>query len=191
MNSSCNSNSSRMVSFPTNYAVGENTISTSIQNNSPPLPTSNSNSNSNPSFLTRVAMRISRSKCFTFLRRVFHYQNGTRSDLGSNPFNSSTWMMLELIALIVQITATTFTLVISKNEKPVWPMRVWVSGYDIACVLNVLLLCGRYYQVNVIQGGGISIFDVEQQTNDEETRYFKNFSFLFVILLLIMIYIRA
>ncbi|RDX83142.1 E3 ubiquitin-protein ligase, partial [Mucuna pruriens] len=125
---------------------------------------------SSPSFMTRVAMRISRSRWFTFLRRVFHYQNGPRSDLGSNPFNSSTWMMLELIALLVQITSSTFTLAISKSEKPVWPMRLWIAGYDIGCVLNLLLLCGRYHQLHVTQGNALSLSDLEQQRNNGETR---------------------
>jgi hypothetical protein len=157
-----------MVSFSSNYAIGENSM---VQNMcQPPTTTTLSSSSSQvvqPSFLTRMAMRISRSRWFTFLRRVFHYQNGPRSNLGSNPFNSSTWMMLELIALLVQIISTTFTLTISKNEKPVWPMRVWIVGYDIGCVLNLLLLYGRYHQINVIQGDS----DIENQTTNEENRY--------------------
>ncbi|WVY94789.1 hypothetical protein V8G54_033877 [Vigna mungo] len=144
-----------MASFPSNSA-SEHSMA-SAQNSS------------SPSFMTRVAMRVSRSRWFTFLRRVFHYQNGPRSDLGSNPFNSSTWMMLELIALLVQITSTTLTLAISKSEKPIWPMRVWIAGYDIGCLLNLLLLCGRYYQLHVTQGGAFSLSDLEQQRNNEES----------------------
>ncbi|KAK7299910.1 hypothetical protein RJT34_10739 [Clitoria ternatea] len=121
-----------------------------------------------PSFLVRMAMRISRARWFSFLRRVFHYQNGSRSNLGSNPFNSSTWMMLELIALIVQITITTLTLAISKRERPVWPMRIWISGYDIGCVLNLLLLYGRYHQIYPTQGDATSLSDIEQQRNNEQ-----------------------
>ncbi|KAK2386929.1 RING/U-box superfamily protein [Trifolium repens] len=165
-----------MVSFTSNYAIGENSM---VQNMSQPptttttLSSSSSSSSSQvvqPSFLTRMAMRISRSRWFTFLRRVFHYQNGPRSNLGSNPFNSSTWMMLELIALLVQIISTTFTLTISKNEKPVWPMRVWIVGYDIGCVLNLLLLYGRYHQINVIQGDS----DIENQTTNEENSVYRS-----------------
>jgi hypothetical protein len=47
-------------------------------------------------------------------------------------------------------------------------MRVWIVGYDIGCVLNLLLLYGRYHQINVIQGD----FDIENQTTNEENRYF-------------------
>ncbi|MED6156364.1 hypothetical protein PIB30_013856 [Stylosanthes scabra] len=117
-----------------------------------------------PSLMTRTAMRISRSRWFTFLRRVFHYQNGPSSsyssELGSNPFNSSTWMVLELVALVVQITSTTFTLAISKSERPIWPMRIWVAGYDFACVLNLFLLCARYHQIHITRD---VLSDLEQQ----------------------------
>ncbi|GMJ02897.1 Drought-Responsive RING Protein 1 [Hibiscus trionum] len=118
------------------------------------------------SFLIRAAIRMSRARWFTFLRRVFHYQNGSRSDLGSNPLNSSTWMMLEFLALVIQITITTFTLVISKTEKPVWPMRIWIVGYDIGCALSLLLLYGRYRHLQ----DGFGLSDVEQQRTNEESR---------------------
>ncbi|XP_027335685.1 E3 ubiquitin-protein ligase At4g11680-like isoform X2 [Abrus precatorius] len=154
-------NSSSMASFTSNSSSEHSMASAQ---NIPP------HASSTPSFMTRVAMRISRSRWFTFLRRVFHYQNGPRSDLDSNPFNSSTWMMLELVALLVQITSTTFTLVISKSEKPIWPMRVWIAGYDIGCVLNLLLLCGRYHQLHVTQRDSLSLSELEQQRNNEETR---------------------
>lgn len=153
------SNTNSMVSFSSNSATGEESV-----RNRPPRVTP-------PSFLVLIAMRISRSRWFTFLRRVFHYQNGSRTNIGSNPFNSSTWMMLEFIALVVQITIVTFTLSISKTEKPVWPMRVWIVGYDIGCVLNLLILYGRYSQIYLTQGDSHSFSDMEQQRNNEETRY--------------------
>ncbi|KAJ4828780.1 hypothetical protein Tsubulata_023757 [Turnera subulata] len=122
------------------------------------------------SFLIRTAMRISRARWFTFLRRVFHYQNGSRSNLGSNPFNSSTWMMLELIALVVQLSVTTFTMAISKKETPIWPVRIWIVGYDIGCALSLLLLYGRYRQLYAPQGDGFGYPDLEQQRGGEESR---------------------
>ncbi|KAH9652434.1 RING-type domain-containing protein [Citrus sinensis] len=122
-----------------------------------------------PSFLIRTAMRISRARWFNFLRRVFHYQNGSRSDLGSNPFNSSTWMALELLALLVQISIITFTLSISKKESPIWPMRIWIVGYDIGCLLSLLLLYGRYRQLYASQVDGFSLPDVEQQRSSEDS----------------------
>ncbi|KAF5730450.1 E3 ubiquitin-protein ligase [Tripterygium wilfordii] len=147
-------NSSYAVS--SNSSGEEDPMVLEAQNSPPRAPPS--------SFLIRLAMRVSRARWFTFLRRVFHYQNGSRSDLGSNPFNSSTWMMLELIALVVQISITTFTVAISKREQPVWPMRIWIVGYDIGCVLSLLLLYGRYQQLYVPQA------DLEQQRISEESR---------------------
>ncbi|KAI4321731.1 hypothetical protein MLD38_035079 [Melastoma candidum] len=125
---------------------------------------------SSSSVLVRLAMRISRARWFSFLRRVFHYQNGPRSDLGSNPFNSGTWMLLELVALMVQITLTCLTLSVSKRERPVWPMRIWIVGYDIGCVLSLLLLYGRYKYMYASQGDGYNLSDVEQQRSTEDSR---------------------
>lgn len=175
-----------MVSFSSNYAIGENSMASSSSSSSTSTSSfQNTPPQSQPCFMTRMAMRISRSRWFIFLRRVFHYQNGPRSDLGSNPFNSRTWMMLELVALLVQITSTTFTLVVSKSEKPVRPMRVWVVGYDIGCVLNLLLLCVRYYQIGLNHGAGDDALglshDVEQQINNEENRYFRTFFYGIVL----------
>ncbi|XP_010545287.1 PREDICTED: E3 ubiquitin-protein ligase At4g11680 [Tarenaya hassleriana] len=119
-----------------------------------------------PSFLIRMAMKVSRARWFIFSRRVFHYQNGSRPDLGSNPFDSSTWMTTELIALVIQITLITFTLAVSNKERPIWPVRLWITGYDVGCLLNLMLLYGHYRQ-----RAGFGVGDVEQQRRDrEETR---------------------
>ncbi|XP_016581466.2 E3 ubiquitin protein ligase RIE1 [Capsicum annuum] len=126
-----------------------------------------SSSSSPSSFLIRMAIRISRSRCYIFLRRVFHYQNGSRSELGSNPFNSVTWMMMECIALSIQIIVTTYTLAVSKGERPVWPMRIWVFGYDFGCVISLALLFWRYWALYVRQTGDS---DIEQQISHDESR---------------------
>ncbi|KAJ7014386.1 E3 ubiquitin-protein ligase [Populus alba x Populus x berolinensis] len=154
MNSFCGSS-------PAASPAGEERGTVSLRNRSARTPTS--------SLLVRTAMRISRARWFTFLRRVFHYQNGSRSNLGSNPFNSSTWMMLEFVALVIQISITMFTLAISKAEKPVWPVRIWIIGYNIGCVLSLLLLYGRYRQINTTQGDGFGLPDLEQQRGSEES----------------------
>ncbi|CAM8895467.1 unnamed protein product [Rhodiola kirilowii] len=115
------------------------------------------------SYVIRLAMRVSRSNWFSFLRRVFRYQNGTRSDPSSNPFNSGFWMMLELVALVVQISMILVTLSVSKREKPFWPMRIWITGYEIGCFLSLLMLYGRYKQLHMPQIDGSSLSDMEQQ----------------------------
>ncbi|XP_021745071.1 E3 ubiquitin-protein ligase At4g11680-like [Chenopodium quinoa] len=123
------------------------------------------------SFVVRMAMRVSRAKWFTFLRRVFHYQNGSRSHLGENPFNSCSWMMLEFLALVIQICVTLITLCFSKEERPVWPMRIWIVGYDFGCVMNLFILYWRYRHYHLVQGNnGLNILDLEQQRNNEEPR---------------------
>ncbi|XP_019171280.1 PREDICTED: E3 ubiquitin-protein ligase At1g63170-like [Ipomoea nil] len=87
---------------------------------------------------------------YNFLRRVL---NGSTllSDLSSasNPFNSLTWMMMECITLIIQILITAYALAVSKGETqtPIWPIRIWVSGYAFACILGLMLLCCRYFLV--------------------------------------------
>ncbi|KAG6634783.1 E3 ubiquitin-protein ligase At4g11680-like [Carya illinoinensis] len=155
------SNSGSGISFSSNPPAGEDRMAVGNRHRpSRALPSSS---------LVRMAMRISRARWFSFLRRVFHYQNGSRSDLGSNPFNSSTWMLMEFIALVVQISITTFTIAISKKEKPVWPMRIWIVGYNIGCVLSLLLLYGRYRH-NLTHGDGFGLSDVEQQRGSEESR---------------------
>ncbi|GAB4849152.1 hypothetical protein Ancab_003960 [Ancistrocladus abbreviatus] len=116
------------------------------------------------SFLVRMAMRVSRSRWFNFLRRVFQYQNGSRLDLGSDPFNSTSWMMLEFIALVVQISITATTLSLSKTEKPVWPMRMWIIAYDFGCSISLLVLYWRFRHCHFRRG------DIEQQTSNENSR---------------------
>lgn len=155
-------NSSTAVPFSSNPTGEEDRVAAGSRNRSPRAASS--------SILIRMVMRMSRARWFTFLRRVFHYQNGSRSDLGSNPFNSSTWMMLEFLALVIQISVITFTLAIAKKEKPVWPMRIWIVGYDIGCALSLLLLYGRYHHLHITQGDGFGLADVEQQRTNEESR---------------------
>ncbi|CAN8326028.1 unnamed protein product [Cochlearia groenlandica] len=143
-----------------------------VDNNIHISAASSARESSTPSFMTRLAMKVSRAKWFVFLRRVFDYQNGSRSDLGANPFDSSTWMISELIALLVQITLITFTLAFSKNERPIWPVRFWITGYNVGCLLNLMLLYGRYRQQYLTsQVDGFNFGDIEQQQRSrEETR---------------------
>ncbi|XP_008463025.1 E3 ubiquitin-protein ligase At4g11680 [Cucumis melo] len=126
-----------------------------------------------PSFWVKMAMKISRARWFIFLRRVFHYQNGSRSDLGPNPFNSGLWMAMELVALLFQLIISVFTLAISQAEKPVWPMRLWIGGYDLGCVLSLLLLYGRHRYHYLMQGNDNRLSDIEheQQRSNESSRY--------------------
>lgn len=124
------------------------------------------------SFWVRTAMRVSRARWFVFLRRVFHYQNGSRTDLGSDPFNSSSWMAMELVAMVFQLAITVFFLAISEAEKPVWPMRLWIVGYDLGCALSLLLLYGRFSHLYPMRGDRVSLSDTEQRRSSQASRYF-------------------
>lgn len=102
---------------------------------------------------------------YSFLRRVFHYQNGSGSDLGPNPFDSWKWMLMEFMALVVQIAATPYVLMLSKEEKPVWPMRIWVTGYAFGCLLSLVLLLWRCRLVYLNNAS-----DIEQQRSLDDSR---------------------
>ncbi|KAL3851108.1 hypothetical protein ACJIZ3_012990 [Penstemon smallii] len=122
--------------------------------------------NSPPPFL----IRLSRAKWYSFLRRVFHYQNGSGSDLGPNPFNSRNWMLMEFITLAIQISAIAYTLIMSKQERLVWPMRIWISGYAFGCFLTLILLYCRYTLVYLAPGDDTAVSDIEQQRSHQDSR---------------------
>lgn len=117
------------------------------------------------SFLLRMVMRISRARWFGFLRRVFQYQNGSRSDLVSNPFNSNPWLALEFMVMVLQIAVITVIMAMSRNENPVWPLRIWLAGYNLGNLLSFPLLYWRYRHSNISR-----VSDSEQQMNAEESR---------------------
>ncbi|XP_008791159.2 E3 ubiquitin-protein ligase At1g63170-like isoform X2 [Phoenix dactylifera] len=117
-------------------------------------------------FLMRMVMRISRARWFSFLRRVFQYQNGSRSDLVSNPFNSKPWLALESIVLVFQMVVITVTMAVSHKENPVWPLRSWLAGYNLGNLLSLPLLYWRYRHSNISN----VVTDLEQQMSAEESR---------------------
>ncbi|XP_073135968.1 E3 ubiquitin-protein ligase At4g11680-like [Henckelia pumila] len=135
------------------------------------------NSSSATPILIKLAMKMSRARWYSFLRRVFHYQNGSGSDLGPNPFNSGRWMLLEFVCLVVQISVTVYTLIVSRGENPVWPMRIWVSGYVFGCFISLVLLHWRYRVVFTFLGDPHpNSSDVEQQQqSSEESRNLQKF----------------
>uniref|UniRef100_A0A453F9Y5 Uncharacterized protein n=1 Tax=Aegilops tauschii subsp. strangulata TaxID=200361 RepID=A0A453F9Y5_AEGTS len=95
-------------------------------------------------FTMRAVARMSRARWFIFLRRVYQYQNGPRSDLGSNPFNSSGWLALELGVIVAQMVITTTVVATSPKERPAWPLRLWVCAYNVGNVLSLPLLYWRH-----------------------------------------------
>ena len=126
-----------------------NTEGNRAESRSPPL-----------ALLLRAVMKISRARWFGFLRRVFQYQNGSRSDLGSNPFNSKPWLVLELVAILVQMIGIALTMAVYSKERPVWPIRIWIASYSVGNFLSLPLLYWRWLQS---RGNGFSSSDPEQQ----------------------------
>lgn len=119
------------------------------------------------SILVRMAIRVSRTRWFSFSRRVFQYQNGARSDLRSNPFNSGFWIALEFLILVIQTIAIMTTFVMSKKENPVWPLRVWISGYNIGNMATLPIL---YWRFRHTYANHHHISDVEWQRTTAESR---------------------
>jgi hypothetical protein len=115
----------------------------------PPLPppsaaAQGSGNRVSAAFTMRVVARMSRARWFIFLRLAYQYQNGTTSDLGSNPFNSPGWLGLELGVIVAQMVLTTAAVATSPNERPAWPLRVWVPAYNVGNVLSLPLLYWRH-----------------------------------------------
>ena len=146
-------------------------LSLSISQNSPMNNTEGSRAPARPphlAFLLRVVVRISRARWFGFLRRVFQYQNGSRSDLGSNPFNSNLWLLLELVAILAQMIGVTLTMAVSSKERPLWAIRIWIASYNVGNFMSLPLLYWRWLHS---RGHGFSSSDLEQQRITGESRY--------------------
>jgi hypothetical protein len=123
-------------------------------------------------FTMRAVARMSRARWFIFLRRVYQYQNGPRSDLGSNPFNSPGWLALELGVIVAQMVLTTAVVATSPKERPAWPLRVWVAAYNVGNVLSLPLLYWRHRHSSAGGRGGALADDLEMHSaNDALIRY--------------------
>lgn len=76
--------------------------------------------------------------------------------------------MLELAILLIQIATTTVVMAISKNERPFWPLRIWIFAYNIANLLNLPLLYWRHRYAAEIRNGNRYGEDVEQPGRNDE-----------------------
>lgn len=93
----------------------------------------------------RIVRRLSRARWFCLIRRIFHYQNGREgSDVRLNPLNTGTWICFEVAMVLAQIVSALVILVLSRYEKPVSPLRLWVVGYAFGCCVSLPLLYWRY-----------------------------------------------
>jgi hypothetical protein len=124
-------------------------------------------------FTMRAVARMSRARWFIFLRRVYQYQNGPRSDLGSNPFNSPGWLALELGVIMAQMVVTTAVVATSPKERPAWPLRVWVAAYNVGNVLSLPLLYWRHRHSSSGARGGTLSDDPEMHGANDPLRFIK------------------
>lgn len=100
---------------------------------------------SHETVFSRILDRLSRARWFGFIRRLFHYQNSREgSDLRLNPLNCGTWICLEVVLVVSQIVSAVVILVLSRHEKPISPLRLWVVGYAFGCCASLPLLYWRY-----------------------------------------------
>ncbi|CAL4954920.1 unnamed protein product [Urochloa decumbens] len=124
-------------------------------------------------FTMRAVARMSRARWFIFLRRVYQYQNGPRSDLGSNPFNSPGWLALELGVIVAQMVLTTAVVATSPRERPAWPLRLWVAAYNVGNVLSLPLLYWRHrHSSSAAAAGGALSDDLEMRGASDGIRSF-------------------
>jgi len=103
---------------------------------------------------------------------VYQYQNGPRSDLGSNPFNSPGWLALELGVIVAQMVLTTAVVATSPAELPAWPLRLWVAAYNVGNVLSLPLLYWRHRHSSAGGRGGDALSgDLEMHGANDALRY--------------------
>ncbi|XP_074586382.1 E3 ubiquitin-protein ligase At1g63170-like [Curcuma longa] len=130
-------------------------------------------------FLMRMALRIARARWFGFLRRVFRYQNASTSDLVSNPFNSSPWLAAEFVVLVAQIIVVTATMAVSGRENPVWPLRIWLGGYNLGNLLSLPLIYWRYRH-SALSLDSDDLEQLSRTTIDDSSSYLMNKSRTFL-----------
>ncbi|XP_020105418.1 E3 ubiquitin-protein ligase At4g11680-like [Ananas comosus] len=125
--------------------------------------------------LMRAAARAARARWFGFLRRAYVYQNGPRSDVlaASNPFNSPFWLAAELAAAVAQVGVIAAVLAAARNERPLWPVRLWVGAYALANLLSLPLIYWRRHH-----SAAPAPVDIEHQGSNEEAVFRGSSSYL-------------
>lgn len=77
-------------------------------------------------------------------------------------------MVLELMVVMVQMVGITSVLMVSSEEQPGWPLRMWVGSYNVGNLLSLPLLYWRWLHIG--RGSGLRSSDLEQQRASEESR---------------------
>ncbi|XAR66963.1 hypothetical protein NMG60_11013362 [Bertholletia excelsa] len=73
-----------------------------------------------------------------------------------SPFNTVTWLSIELVFTLGQIITAIVVLSISGHENPQTPLFAWIVGYAVGSVASLPILYWRYLNLNQNTGQGPS-----------------------------------
>ncbi|KFK43535.1 hypothetical protein AALP_AA1G139400 [Arabis alpina] len=57
-------------------------------------------------------------------------------------------VVLDIVWNLAFVSVATAVLVMSRNEHPIMPLRVWILGYALQCVLHMICVCVEYRRRN-------------------------------------------
>lgn len=57
-------------------------------------------------------------------------------------------VVLDIVWNLAFVSVATAVLVMSRNEHPIMPLRVWLLGYALQCVLHMVCVCVEYRRRN-------------------------------------------
>ncbi|CAI5471855.1 unnamed protein product [Closterium sp. Yama58-4] len=90
--------------------------------------------------------------------------------LDSIPLNSRVWLAVELLCILAQISAGVWVLALFPHENPPVPLRLWILGYTLGCLLLLPLLYFRYTHRALGNGEDFLLWQQQQQAEEEERR---------------------
>ncbi|CAI6006711.1 unnamed protein product [Closterium sp. NIES-64] len=86
------------------------------------------------------------------------------------PLNSRVWLAIELLCILAQISAGVCVLALFPHEKPPVPLRLWILGYTLGCLLLLPLLYFRYTHRALSNGGDFLLWQQQQEEEEERRR---------------------
>uniref|UniRef100_A0A1J3JIW0 RING-type E3 ubiquitin transferase n=1 Tax=Noccaea caerulescens TaxID=107243 RepID=A0A1J3JIW0_NOCCA len=60
-------------------------------------------------------------------------------------------VVLDIVWNLAFVSVATAVLVMSRNEHPIMPLRVWLCGYALQCVLHMVCVCVEYRRRNRVR----------------------------------------
>eukprot|EP00897_Mesotaenium_endlicherianum_P008313 jgi/Mesen1/750/ME000110S_11016 len=88
-----------------------------------------------------------------------------------NPINTGLWVSIESLFTVSQILAIAIVLLVSMEETPQAPLRLWVFGYAAACLTSLPLLYWRYKHRYVGIGSSGANESPERGVSSSQGRY--------------------